>query len=200
MFTSRSEYRLSLRADNADLRLTAKGIAWGCVRSQRAATFTAYQAILDDARRAAKAVTYTPTVLADMEIQVRADGRPRSLYEVLSLRDIPSESLLRVFPGLSELPTRVYAALETETRYAAYLERQEAEIRSFRRQEKIQLPDDLDIAGLGGLSAELRAKLIEQKPRSVGAAARIPGMTPAALAVILAGLRKLEGSVSRETA
>ncbi len=200
MFTSRSEYRLSLRADNADLRLTPKGMAWGCVGSQRAAIFTDYQAILDKARQTAQAVTYTPTALADREISVRADGRPRSLYEVLSLRNIPSESLLRAFPILSDLPARVYTALETETRYAAYLDRQEAEIRSFRRQETIQIPEDLDIAGLGGLSAELRSKLIEQKPRSVGAAARIPGMTPAALAVILAGLRKLEGSVSRETA
>ncbi len=200
MFTSRSEYRLSLRADNADLRLTAKGMAWGCVGSERADAFAEYQTRLDDARLAAKAVAYTPAALAALDIPVRADGRPRSLYEVLSLREITPESLFRAFPTLAELPTRVYAALETEARYAAYLDRQEAEIRSFRRQEDIQLPDDLDIAGLGGLSTELRSKLIEQKPRSLGAAARIPGMTPAALAVIIAGLRKFEGCVSRETA
>jgi len=87
---------------------------------------------------------------------------------VLSLRDIAPETLLRAFPVLAELPSRVYAALETEARYAAYLDRQEAEIRSFRRQEDIQLPDHLDISRLGGLSAELRSKLTEQRPRSLG--------------------------------
>jgi tRNA uridine 5-carboxymethylaminomethyl modification enzyme len=199
MFTSRSEYRLHLRADNADLRLTAKGITWGCVGTQRAHAFTAYQAALDEARRHCQAVVCSPAALASGDIAARADGRSRSLYDVLSLRDIARENLLRAFPVLAELPSRVYAALETEARYATYLDRQEAEIRSFRRQEDIQLPDHLDIARLGGLSAELRSKLTEQRPRSLGAAARIPGMTPAALAVILAGLRKLDGGVSRET-
>jgi len=199
MFTSRSEYRLSLRADNADLRLTAKGIAWGCVGARRAKDFTEFQRALDDARLSAKAVWNTPTALATLDLPVRADGRSRSLYEVLSLRGISHESLVNAFPALTTLPPRVYAALETEARYAAYLDRQEAEIRSFRRQEDIQLPDHFDISKLGGLSAELRFKLSELKPQSLGAAARIPGMTPAALAAILAGLRKLDGSVSRET-
>jgi tRNA uridine 5-carboxymethylaminomethyl modification enzyme len=199
MFTSRAEYRLSLRADNADLRLTAKGIAWGCVGAQRAGAFTAYQKAVDDARVMAQAETHTPAALAAAEIPIRGDGRVRSLYEVLSLRDIAPETLLKAFPALAELQPRVYAALETEARYAAYLGRQDAEIRSFRRQEDIQLPDQLDIAALGGLSAEIRSKLSEQRPRSLGAAARIPGMTPAALAVIIAGLRKLEVSVPRET-
>lgn len=94
---------------------------------------------------------------------------------------------------------RVFEAIETEARYAAYLDRQDAEIKSFRRQEDIQLPDRLDFARLGGLSTELRDKLSEHRPRSLGAAARIPGMTPAGLAIILAGLRKIEGNVSRET-
>ena len=199
MFTSRSEYRLSLRADNADLRLTAKGIAWGCVGARRARAFTDYQSSLDDARARTRAMTCTSAALGAAEIVKRADGRERTLYDVLSLRDIPREHVLRAFPALAELPPRVFAALETEARYAGYLDRQEAEIRSFRRQEDIQLPDHLDITELGGLSAELRAKLTEQRPRSLGAAARIPGMTPAALAVLLAGLRKLDGGVSRET-
>jgi tRNA uridine 5-carboxymethylaminomethyl modification enzyme len=199
MFTSRSEFRLSLRADNADLRLTGKGIAWGCVGTRRARAFTEYRTALDDARLSTRAITFTPEARASVGVPVRADGRVRSLYDVLALRDIDRESLRRAFPLLATLSPRVYAALETEARYAAYLDRQEAEIRSFRRQEDIQLPDHLDIAGLGGLSAELRVKLIEQRPKSLGAAARVPGMTPAALACLLAGLRKLEGSVSRET-
>jgi tRNA uridine 5-carboxymethylaminomethyl modification enzyme len=199
MFTSRSEYRLSLRADNADLRLTAKGIAWGCVGPRRAKAFTDYQTELDDARLSSKTTAVTPARLAALDVPPRADGRPRSLYDVLSLRDVAQETLFRAFPALADLPSRVYAALETEARYAAYLDRQEAEIRSFRRQENIQLPDHLDVAGLGGLSAELRSKLSELRPRSLAAAARIPGMTPAGLAVLLAGLRKLEAGVSRET-
>jgi tRNA uridine 5-carboxymethylaminomethyl modification enzyme len=199
MFTSRSEYRLSLRADNADLRLTAKGMAWGCVGLRRALAFAQYKTALDDARLGSKAVSYSPAALLAADIAVRMDGRARTPYDLLALRDVAQGDLIRAFPALGELPPRVYAALETEARYAAYLERQEAEIRSFRRQEDIQLPSHLDIGELGGLSAELRSKLIEQRPRSLGAAARIPGMTPAALAVLHAGLRKLEGRVSRET-
>jgi tRNA uridine 5-carboxymethylaminomethyl modification enzyme len=199
MFTSRSEYRLSLRADNADLRLTAKGIGWGCVGEQRAQAFMAYQTALDDARRSAQSVTCTPAALADIATTARSDGRARRLYDVLSLRDLDDERLFQHFPVLARLPPKVFAALETEARYAAYLDRQEAEIKSFRRQENIQLPDHFDVAGLGGLSTELRSKLMELRPRSLGAAARIPGMTPAALAAILAGLRKLDGTVSRET-
>jgi tRNA uridine 5-carboxymethylaminomethyl modification enzyme len=200
MFTSRSEYRLSLRADNADLRLTDKGVAWGCVGTARSAAFTAFRTALEAARVASRAERFTPGDLAARGIAVRADGRGRNIHEVLSHRDVGEEMLLRAFPLLAELSPRVFAALETEARYAAYLGRQEAEIRSFRRQEDIKLPNCLDIAKLGGLSTEIRDKLIAFQPRSLGAAARIPGMTPAGLAILLAGLRKLEGSVSRETA
>jgi tRNA uridine 5-carboxymethylaminomethyl modification enzyme len=199
MFTSRSEYRLSLRADNADLRLTAKGIAWGCVSTARAEAFDTYQHALSVAREMAMAASFTPAALTELGITTRADGRVRSLYEVMALRDIPSETLRATFPALAPLTPRVYDSLETEARYAAYLGRQEAEIRNFRRQEDILLPERLDITRLGGLSAELRDKLATHQPRSLGAAARIPGMTPAGLAILLAGLRKLEGSVSRET-
>jgi tRNA uridine 5-carboxymethylaminomethyl modification enzyme len=199
MFTSRSEYRLSLRADNADLRLTAKGMAWGCVGKQRAQAFTAFQTALDDARGHAKSAICVPANLAGVARPTRSDGRIKSLYDLLSVRDLEEGTLFQAFPELARLPPKVYAALETEARYAAYLDRQQAEIHSFRRQEDIQLPDHLDVAGLGGLSTEIRTKLMELRPRSLGAAARIPGMTPAALASILAGLRKLDRAVSRET-
>lgn len=199
MFTSRSEYRLSLRADNADLRLTDKGIAWGCVSAARAEVFGGYQRALSDARVMAQATSVPQASLTALGITTRADGRARSLYEVMSLRDLPRDRLKAAFPILAPLTPRVYDSLETEARYAAYLGRQEAEIRNFRRQEDILLPEQLDIARLGGLSAELRDKLAAHQPRSLGAAARIPGMTPAGLAILIAGLRKLEGSVSRET-
>jgi tRNA uridine 5-carboxymethylaminomethyl modification enzyme len=199
MFTSRSEYRLSLRADNADLRLTDRGIAWGCVGPTRAAHFSAFRDALAQARSATRAEMHMPARLAERGLSVRADGRARSVFDILSLRDLTSAQLMAAFPSLADLPPRVYEALETEARYAAYLGRQEAEIRSFKRQEDITLPDRLDLAHLGGLSAELRDKLAQHRPRSLGAAARIPGMTPAGLAIILAGLRKLDASVSRET-
>ena len=199
MFTSRSEYRLSLRADNADLRLTAKGIEWGCVGASRARSFTDYRNALDRIRLVSKAFTCSLSDLKAVNVAVRPDGSGRSLYELLSLRAVSADTLFQTFPLLAELPAKVYASLETEARYAAYVDRQEAEIRSFRRQEDIQLPERLEIDRLGGLSAELRGKLTEQRPRSLGAAARIPGMTPAALAVLLAALRKLDGSVPRET-
>ena len=199
MFTSRSEYRLSLRADNADLRLTDKGIAWGCVGTTRAALFADFRDALSRARAETRADMHTPARLAERGLSVRADGRARSVFDILSLRDLSSAQLMTAFPSLSDLPPRVYEALETEARYAAYLDRQETEIRSFKRQEDITLPDRLNIAQLGGLSAELRDKLAQHRPRSLGAAARIPGMTPAGLAIILAGLRKLDAGVSRET-
>lgn len=199
MFTSRSEYRLSLRADNADQRLTAKGMGWGCVSSAREAAFTASMQALEDARQQLRNECYSPKDLAAQGIDARADGRLRSLYEVLALRSLPEAALRQAFPTLAGLPARIFASLETEARYAAYLGRQEAEIRSFKRQEDILLPDRLDLDQLGGLSAELRDKLALHRPRSLGAAARIPGMTPAGLAILMAGLRKLDGSVSRET-
>jgi tRNA uridine 5-carboxymethylaminomethyl modification enzyme len=199
MFTSRSEYRLSLRADNADLRLTEKGIALGCVSSLRASAFSCYKQDLELARAAAQGQRYTPAALAERGIEVRADGRTRSLYDVLSLRDIERDALMAAFPELPALAPRVFDALVTEARYSAYLDRQDAEIRNFRRQEDILLPERLDVAHLGGLSAELRDKLTAHRPRSLGAAARIPGMTPAGLAILLAGLRKLNEGVSRET-
>lgn len=199
MFTSRSEYRLSLRADNADLRLTAKGIGLGCVSSVRAQVFSRYQQELDLARAIAQGQRYSPAALAERDIAVRADGRTRSLYDVLSLREISREALMAAFPELSALSPRAFDALETEARYSAYLDRQEAEIRNFRRQEDILLPERLDVSELGGLSAELRDKLTAHRPHSLGAAARIPGMTPAGLAILLAGLRKLDQGVSRET-
>ncbi len=199
MFTSRSEYRLSLRADNADLRLTEKGMAWRCVAQQRAAGFTRFKTAVDEARSRLLEELVSVETLAALDISVRADGRPRSLYEIMARGELRAETLCSTFGTLAELTPRVYSTLETEARYAAYLNRQEAEIRGFRRQENIQLPDHLDLSGLSGLSAELRSKLAEHKPPSLGAAARIPGMTPAGLAIILAGLRKLEGHVSRET-
>jgi tRNA uridine 5-carboxymethylaminomethyl modification enzyme len=199
MFTSRSEYRLSLRSDNADLRLTPKGVEWGCVELEREAAFASYAGALEAARVMLSQQIHSPTALAKAGITIRADGRARSLFEVMGNPDVSVEALDRAFPEIAALTPRVRTAIETEARYAVYLARQSAEIHSFRREEAVAIPPGLDFTTLGGLSAELRDKLVRARPVSLGAASRIQGITPAALAAILAGLRRVDAVVSRET-
>jgi tRNA uridine 5-carboxymethylaminomethyl modification enzyme len=185
IFTSRAEYRLTLRADNADIRLTDKGISWGLVGAHRAAAHRAFMASLDHARTRARAEGATPAALARLGIPTRADGRWRSVLDLLAVTD-PAPA----FPWLNDLPPRVYAQLHTEARYAGYLPRQEADIRAFQREESVSLAG-LDYSAIPSLSAELRDRLARHRPPSLGAAARLQGMTPAALAAILAHLRRV---------
>jgi tRNA uridine 5-carboxymethylaminomethyl modification enzyme len=189
MFTSRAEFRLSLRADNADLRLTRRGIAIGCVGRERAEAFTAYEAAVAAALRQAAQQTALPGSLAAHGIAVRGDGRPRTALQVLGLATADTAALTRIFPFLAALPPRVLAQLRADARYDGYLQRQGADIRSFRREEALAL-DGLDFAAIGGLSTEMRQKLAAHQPASLGAASRIQGMTPAALSSILASARK----------
>ncbi len=189
MFTSRAEFRLSLRADNADLRLTGRGIALGCVGAARSAAFLAHQAALDDARVRVAAEGALPAALAAHGIALRADGRWRSVAQLLGQEDISADTLRRAFPFLGAFPPRLLAQLRADAHYDGYLHRQGAEIRSFRREEAFPLAA-IDYDTVGGLSTELRQKLAAQRPDSLGAAARIQGMTPAALASILASARK----------
>jgi tRNA uridine 5-carboxymethylaminomethyl modification enzyme len=199
MFTSRSEYRLSLRADNADLRLTGRALAWGCLGTERATAFARYAVALDAARAMLSQQIHSPTALARVGVAVRADGRARSLFEIMGNPDLPAEALDRAFPEIAALGPRIRATIETEARYAVYLARQSAEIHSFRREEAVAIPPGLDFATLGGLSAEMRDKLVRAQPASLGAASRIQGITPAAMVAILAGLRRADPVVSRET-
>jgi tRNA uridine 5-carboxymethylaminomethyl modification enzyme len=199
MFTSRAEYRLNLRADNADLRLTNKGIAWGCIGPERAAAFAAHSSATTAALIRAREEGATPAILARVGIEVRADGRRRSVLDLLGHEGVTSERLGTLFPWLRELPTRVVTQLETEARYAGYLGRQDADIRAFRREEAVPL-HDVVFDQIGGLSAEVRDKLARHQPASLGAAARIQGITPAALAAIAAHLRKRDAAAGRSAA
>ena len=189
MFTSRAEFRLTLRADNADLRLTGKGLAWGCVAPERAAAFSAHQAVIEMARERARAEGGYPGELAQRGIAVRADGRWRSVFELLGHQDVGLEPLSAMFPWLRELSPRALSQLQTEVRYDGYLPRQQADIRAFQREEAVDL-HGIAFDTIGGLSAELTAKLTRSQPMSLGAASRIQGMTPAALAAIAAHVRK----------
>jgi tRNA uridine 5-carboxymethylaminomethyl modification enzyme len=197
MFTSRAEFRLTLRADNADLRLTQTGVEWGCVGSKRAAAFAAHRAAVVAATLRAKEDGGYPTDLARHGMPLRPDGRWRSVYELLGRPDIAPDLVVNAFPWLGEVPARAFAQLQAEVRYDGYLPRQSAEIRSFQREESLSL-DGICFAEIGGLSAELAAKLAHAQPHSLGAAARIQGMTPAALTAIAAYTRKQRPSASRE--
>ncbi len=185
MFTSRAEYRLTLRADNADQRLTPIGLRHGAVGSERGRAFAAKAAALDVARRRLEGLRLTPSALRRRGIAVNADGVLRSAAELLAHPGIDIARLAALWPELAELAPAVAEQLEIDARYAGYLERQARDIAAFRRDESLLLPAALDYAAVGGLSAEIRAKLATARPTTLGAAGRISGVTPAALVALL---------------
>jgi tRNA uridine 5-carboxymethylaminomethyl modification enzyme len=185
MFTSRAEYRLTLRADNADQRLTALGIETGCVGSERIRHFEAKIEDLNKAKNMAKNLTATPSQLIRQGLKINPDGVRRSALELLSYADISIAQLTVIWPELAGIAPEIVEQLEIEGKYAGYMERQDIDIRAFRKDEALALPADLDIDAIGSLSAEIRQKLRQVAPGNLGAAARIPGMTPAALVALL---------------
>ncbi|MEK0085444.1 tRNA uridine-5-carboxymethylaminomethyl(34) synthesis enzyme MnmG [Benzoatithermus flavus] len=184
MFTSRAEYRLSLRADNADLRLTPRGIAVGCVRPVRAAVFRAKAEALAAARRRLGELDLTPTAAAAHGLRINQDGVRRTALELLSWPGVTMARLVAIWPELGTIRPDVVEQLEIEAAYRGYLRRQADDIAAFRREESLVLPPDLDFTALSGLSNELRQALARIRPTTLGNAARIPGMTPAALTLL----------------
>jgi tRNA uridine 5-carboxymethylaminomethyl modification enzyme len=189
MFTSRAEYRLSLRADNADQRLTPHAIRLGGVSTERETAFRLKLTRLEAGRELLNRLTLTPPEAAKLGLAVNQDGRRRSAMEFLSYPTIGWADLAPVSEALAEIEPAIAEQLETEAVYANYLERQEADILAFRRDEAIALPRDLDYSAIGGLSSEAREKLAAARPATLGQASRIEGITPGALTAVLAHVR-----------
>ena len=190
MFTSRAEYRLTLRADNADQRLTQKGIAIGCVGAVRQSVHTEKMSALAAAHAFAASVSLTPTQAKRHGLALNQDGQRRSAFELLSYPDIGVRELARIWPDFNALAPKIAEQLEIDAKYAVYLDRQAADIVAYRRDEGLELPEGTDYAQLGGLSTEIKQKLEAVRPRTVGQAGRIDGMTPVALSLLLAHIRR----------
>jgi tRNA uridine 5-carboxymethylaminomethyl modification enzyme len=190
MFTSRAEYRLTLRADNADQRLTDRGIALGCVGAVRRRRHGEKMAALGSAREFAQSVSLTPNEGARHGLALNKDGQRRSAFELLSHPHIGIAELSRIWPRFAELAPNIADQLEIDAKYDVYLSRQAADIASYRRDESLELPEGLDYAQLRGLSNEARHKLQTSRPRSIGQAARLDGITPAALTLLVAHLKR----------
>ncbi|MSO64705.1 MAG: tRNA uridine-5-carboxymethylaminomethyl(34) synthesis enzyme MnmG [Alphaproteobacteria bacterium] len=190
MFTSRAEYRLTLRADNADQRLTQRGLDIGCIGQARRNFFERKLRLLDEARKCLQALAMTPKELARAGFDVRQDGVRRTALELLSYPGMDFARLAGLWDQIRELDPGIAGQLTVEAHYAGYLPRQEADIRAFRRDEELALPSDLDMQRIGGLSNEVRQLLSRHLPRTLGAASRLPGMTPGALTALLSHVRR----------
>ncbi|MEM0929554.1 MAG: tRNA uridine-5-carboxymethylaminomethyl(34) synthesis enzyme MnmG [Pseudomonadota bacterium] len=191
MFTSRAEYRLSLRADNADDRLTPKGLEMGLVGAERAELFHVKHQRWTDLRDWADATKVTPNEASAWGIKVKQDGRRRSVLDLLSLPDVTLGDLARHFPQLTAFNADDRAKLEADATYSGFLERQEADMASFRREEALVIPADFDFRALKGLSNEVAEKLAQARPVTLGQAGRVEGVTPAALSLLLVHVKNL---------
>lgn len=190
MFTSRAEFRLTLRADNADLRLTPLAEKWGIAGKARRERFTELSERLDDARRMAESHTLTPNEAENYAIKLNKDGVRRTALDLLAQVDVGVQRLSEIWPEFGDLDPRTAELLETEARYAVYLDRQKAQADDLKRQGQVVLPTDLDYRAIAGLSNELKGKLEIAKPGTVREAETVDGMTPAALALLVAAARR----------
>jgi tRNA uridine 5-carboxymethylaminomethyl modification enzyme len=190
MFTSRAEYRLTLRADNADQRLTARGVAIGCVGARRRRQHETKMAALAAARDFARSVSLTPSEADRYGLALNKDGQRRSAFELLSHPNIGTAELATIWPQFGDLPPKIAEQLEIDAKYDVYLSRQAADIAAYRRDEGLELPPGLDYSQIGGLSIEVRQRLSSTRPRTISQAARMDGITPAALTLLVAHLKR----------
>jgi tRNA uridine 5-carboxymethylaminomethyl modification enzyme len=190
MFTSRAEYRLLLRADNADQRLTERGIALGCVGARRLAAWTEKSTRLASARDQLASLSATPRMLRSYDLPVPRDGAARTAADLLSLEGITLARLRAVWPELGQIPGQLHQQLEADCRYASYVQRQRADIDALKRDEAMKIPADLDFSAVGGLSAEACDLLTRHRPDTIAQANRLPGMTPAAVLAVLRHLKR----------
>jgi tRNA uridine 5-carboxymethylaminomethyl modification enzyme len=190
MFTSRAEFRLTLRADNADQRLTGRGIDLGLVGSERAAVFHVKLSALQVARTEALTLSVTPNEAVKAGLRVNEDGQRRNLTQLLAYPEIGWSDVAGLWPQIQAWPEAVREQIEIDAAYAGYLDRQQAEVDAFRRDEALSLPSDLDYAEVAGLSNEARQKLSAVRPQTLGQASRIEGITPGAVTTLLAHVRR----------
>jgi len=197
MFTSRAEYRLSLRADNADQRLTGKGIAIGCVGAERAKRHAKKMSALDSARAMAQSLSLTPNEAEKHGLSLNKDGQRRTAFALLAYPDIAIRNVAKIWPQFETLAPNIAEQLEIEAKYDVYMQRQAADVESYRRDESFELPEEFDYAVLPGLSNEARQKLTSLRPRTIGQAGRIDGITPAALTLLVAHARRRSRAARR---
>jgi tRNA uridine 5-carboxymethylaminomethyl modification enzyme len=190
MFTSRAEYRLKLRADNADQRLTDRGIAIGCVGDVRTKFHNKKSSALLAAREFANSVSLTPKEAGAHGLALNKDGQRRTAFELLSYPHVTISDLAKIWPRFGNLAPNISEQIEIDAKYDVYLSRQAADVAAYRRDESFTLPDDLDYAGMRGLSNEAKQKLQQNRPRTIGHASKIDGMTPATLTLLVAHVKR----------
>lgn len=200
MFTSRSEYRLSLRPDNADLRLTDKAIEAGLVGTYRASQFNQKKAVLASARETLKTLNLTPKEAEKFDLKLNQDGIRRTAMELMAYPEVGFEKITNIWTELKSIPQQVVEQLEIEAIYSGYLERQEAEIRAFKREETLMIPENFDYRSMSSLSNEIKEKLTKAAPATIGAASRIPGVTPAAITALMAYIHQYNTSLANKDA
>ena len=196
MFTSRAEYRLTLRADNADQRLTGMAQTLGLSGATRNGAFAAKLAELEGLRSRVSGLSLTPNEAAAHGVAVNADGKRRSVSDLLAYPDVGWARICEIWPELAGASPAVAEQIEIDALYAGYIDRQQADILAFRKDEAVRLPRDLDYRGIGGLSNEAREKLETARPETLGQAARIEGVTPGALTAVLAHVKRRDREAS----
>ena len=190
MFTSRSEYRLLLRSDNADMRLTEKGYNVGCVGGYRYNLFKQKKAELEKYSEISKELSIKQSLLADYGIEVKQDGTKRTAYNLMGYDNVSRETICSIWPEMKNVSAEVYEQIKIESRYAGYLKRQLNDVEIFKKDENLKIREDVDYTKIGGLSREMVAKLSKVRPSTIGEASRISGVTPAAVTALLGYLKK----------